>query len=88
MHMSSDIPLNRRFFFRKSIASLFDCVCSGNNINDEHSFIDDEDNNIAASWSDFTPEMIRFEAERLGIDPEDKEEIFKRIQQEMLNMKS
>jgi len=88
MHMSSDVPLNRRFFFRKSVVSLLDCVCNGCNSKDEYSFLDDEKNKMAALWSDFTPEMIKFEAERLGVDPEDKEEIFKRIQQEMLDAKS
>jgi len=88
MHMNSDVPLNRRFFFRKSVASLLDCVCSGCNGKDEYSFSDDEKNKMAASWSDFTPEMITFDAERLGVDPEDKEEVLKRIQQEMLDAKS
>lgn len=41
-----------------------------------------------ALWTDFTPEMIKFEAERLGIDPEDKAALFDRIQQEMLSAKS
>lgn len=88
MHMSSDVPLNRRFFFRKSVASFLDCVCSGINTNDENLFLDEEKNKIDALLSDFSPDMLKFEAERLGIDPEDKEEVFKRIQQEMLNVKS
>ncbi|WP_043811141.1 hypothetical protein [Desulfomicrobium baculatum] len=86
--MSSDVPLNRRFFFRKSVASFLDCVCSGCNSKDEYSLLNDEKNKMSVLWSDFTPEMITFEAKRFGVDPEDKEEIFKRIQQEMLDAKS
>lgn len=85
--MSSDGPLNRRLFFRNSVANFLDCVCSGCHSKDEYSFLDCEKSKIAELWSDFTPEMIKFEAMRLGVDPEDKEEIFKRIEQEMLNAK-
>jgi hypothetical protein len=50
--------------------------------------MDNKKNKMDELWSDFTPEMIRFEAERFGIDPENKEEVFKRIQQEMLDVKN
>jgi hypothetical protein len=85
--MSSDAPLNRRFFFRKTVSSLLDCVCSTNNGKDESRILDEEKNLAAAFWSDFTPEMIKFEAERLGVDPEDTAEVFRRIQREMLEGK-
>ncbi|NCC85948.1 MAG: hypothetical protein EOM03_17820 [Clostridia bacterium] len=85
--MSSDDQLNRRFFFRKSVASILDCVCGAHNGKDESILLDEERKMTAALWSDFTPEMIKFEAERLGIDPEDTEEVFKRIQSEMMERK-
>ena len=85
--MGSDVHLNRRYFFRKSVASILDCVCKGCASKYEYFYLDDGKDKLEALWSDFTPEMIRFEAKRLGIDPEDKDEIFKRIQQEMLDAK-
>jgi len=86
--MSSDNQLNRRFFFRKSVASLLDCVCGSHNGKDETTLLDEEKKMADALWSDFTPEMIKFEAERLGVDPEDTEEVFKKIQREMMERKS
>jgi hypothetical protein len=46
------------------------------------------ENGVNSLWSDFTPEMIKLEAERLRVDPEDKSTLFSRIQQEMLDAKS
>lgn len=86
--MNNDVSLNRRFFFRKSVASLLDCVCNGGNSKKDCSFIDGDKNEITAFWSDFTPEMIQFEAERLRISSENKEKIFEKIQQEMLGEKN
>ena len=70
------------------MASLLDCVCSANNGKEESKFFDEEKNTAALLWSDFTPEMIQFEADRLGVDPEDTEEVFRRIQHEMMERKS
>lgn len=86
--MKGEVQLNRRFFFRQSVARILDSVCTACCNEESHSSINEVENKISSLWSDFTPEMIKFEAERLGIDPEDRGTLFSRIQQEMLDVKS
>ena|GEM_PF-6982157 len=86
--MKGEVRLNRRFFFRQSVARILDSVCTAFCSEESHSSINEVENGVNSLWSDFTPEMIKLEAERLRVDPEDKSTLFSRIQQEMLDAKS
>jgi hypothetical protein len=82
--MGSEAAFDRRTFFRDLLHHL---LAPTKSLEEENSSSDVGEENRTALWGDLPRELMHMEAERLGIDPERREDIFRALQKEMLVQK-
>ncbi|WP_459826795.1 hypothetical protein [Desulfomicrobium salsuginis] len=85
--MKSETAVNRRFFFRRSVAHVLDTLCFGSAEESMPSKANYTKDQMSALFGDLSSECLKGEARRLGIDPSNKEEIAEKLMQEMLSLR-
>jgi hypothetical protein len=81
--MDNKTALDRRHFFKKTFGRLAESLYETEKIYGGECSKNDVQNKMNALWGDLSPELLQFEAKRLGIDSSNREEVLKALQKNM-----
>ncbi len=81
--MNNKTALHRRNFFKKTLIRLAEPLCETGKANISEYPKNDTQEKMNALWGDLSPELLQFEATRLGIDSSNREDVLRALQKNM-----